>query len=149
MNAMNAMDRHARKQVLLTRIAFERRQLRGELAQLGNAARWPNLLRDVVGSAARGAAGGAGSGSDHPIGSIVGALFGATRQAANGNWVGVAASLLQRYRWVAALLGTAAPLVRGQRGWRRLVRVGGLAGVVWLGWCAYRRRRQGSEPPMR
>ena len=46
---MNAMDRHARKQVLLTRIAFERIALRGELARVDQAARLPNLLRSAIG----------------------------------------------------------------------------------------------------
>lgn len=113
---MNAMDRHARKQVLLTRIAFERAELRGELAQISQAARLPNLLRGAIG------------------GSIGKSLFGAAGPAGQGGWVGLALSLLRRYRVVAALLGGAAPILRGRGGWRRVVRVGGLAAVAFFGW---------------
>jgi hypothetical protein len=47
---MNTMDRDARKQVLLTRIAFERIELRRDVARLEQAARIPNLLRAAVGA---------------------------------------------------------------------------------------------------
>lgn len=113
---MNAMDRHARKQVLLTRIAFERAELRDELARVGNAARVSNLLRGAIG------------------GNVGRSLFGAAGPAGQGGWVGLALSLLRRYRLAAALLGGAAPIVRGRGGWRRVVRVGALAAVAYFGW---------------
>ena len=114
--SMNAMDRHARKQVLLTRIAFERAELRGDLARVNAAARLPNLLRGAIG------------------GSIGKSLFGAAGPAGQGGWVGLALSLLRRYRVAAALLGGAAPILRGRGGWRRVVRVGGLAAAAYFGW---------------
>jgi|GEM_PF-1412534 len=117
---MNAMDRHARKQVLLTRIAFERAELRTELAQVNRAAHLPNLLRGAIG------------------GRLGRSLFGAAGPAGQGGWVGLALSLLRRYRVAAALLGGAAPILRGRGGWRRIVRMGGLAAVAYFGWRFFR-----------
>ena len=116
---MNPIDRHARKQVLITRIAFERAALRGELARLHLAARLPNLLRAAVGE------------------SLGRSLFGAAGQ---GGWVTVALSLLRRYRVAAALLGSVAPVLRGRGGWRRLVRLGSLAAALYAGWRLAQRR---------
>lgn len=110
------MDRHARKQVLLTRIAFERAELRGELARVNQAARLPNLLRGAIG------------------GNIAQALFGAAGPAGQGGWVGLGLALLRRYRLVAALLGGAAPILRGRGGLLRIVRLGGLAAAAYVGW---------------
>ncbi len=121
------MDRHARKQVLLTRIAFERVELRSELARVNRAARLPNLLRGAIG-------GGLGQ-----------SLFGAAGPAGQGGWVGLALSLLRRYRVAAALLGGAAPLMRGRGGWRRVVRLGGLAAAAYAGWHVVQGRRQGND----
>ena len=113
---MNALDRHARKQVLLTRIAFERVALRSELAQVSQAARLPNLLRHAIG------------------GNFGKSLFGAAGPAGQSGWVGPALALLRRYRLAAVLLGSAAPILRGRGGWRRIVRVGGLAAAACFGW---------------
>ena len=118
---MKAMDRHARKQVLLTRIAFERAELRSDLAQVNRAARLPNLLRGVIG------------------GKFGQSLFSAAGPA--GGWVVLALSLLRRYRVAAALLGGAAPILRGRGGWRRVARIGGLAAAAYFG----RRFFQGRE----
>jgi hypothetical protein len=119
------LDRHARKQVLLTRIAFERADLRGEIAHLSRAVRWPNLLRGAVG------------------GGLAKTLLGATGAAAPAGWLGVAWQLLKRYRVAAALLGGAAPLLR-RRGWLRGgARLGALAAAAWVGWRAI----NGREPP--
>jgi hypothetical protein len=123
---MNPMDRHARKQVLLTRIAFERVELGRELARVNQAARLPNLLRGAVG------------------GDLGRSLFGAAGAAGQGGWVGLALSLLRRYRVAAALFGGVAPLLGGRRGWRRWVRLGGLAAAAWLGWRALQGR---DKPP--
>ena len=120
--SMNAMDRHARKQVLLTRIAFERAELRGELAHVNKAARLPNLLRGAIG------------------GHLGQSLFGAAGPAGQGGWVGLALSLLRRYRVAAALLGSAAPILRGRGGWRRIVRVGALAAAAYVGWRLFQSR---------
>lgn len=116
------MDRHARKQVLLTRIAFERAELRGDLAYVNKAARLPNLLRGAIG------------------GNLGQSLFGAAGPAGQGGWVGLALSLLRRYRVAAALLGSAAPILRGRGGWRRVVRVGGLAAAAYVGWRFFQGR---------
>ena len=122
---MHPIDRHARKQVLITRIAFERAALRIEVARLHEAARLPNLLRSVVGG------GGLGR-----------SLFGAAGAAADrqGGWVAVALSLLRRYRVAAALLGGVAPVLRGRGGWRRLIRLGSLAAALYAGWRLAQRR---------
>jgi hypothetical protein len=112
----NALDRHARKQVLLTRIAFDRTQLRSDLTRLSQASRLSNLLRGVVG------------------GSVIRSLFGAPSPANQGGWVGLALSLFRRYRIAAALIGGAAPIVRGRGGWRRVLRVAGLGAAAWLSW---------------
>ena len=119
---MNPIDRHARKQVLITRIAFERVALRAELAHLHQAARLPNLLRGAIG------------------GSLGRSLFGTGGAAGPGGWVSVALSLLSRYRVAAALLGSVAPVLRGRSGWRRLVRLGSLAAALYAGWRLAQRR---------
>jgi hypothetical protein len=123
---MNELDRNARKQVLRTRIAFERLELRRDLAQLRQAARVPQLLRGLV---------GAGLGR-----SLFGAA-GATGATTQG-WVGLALALLRRYRWAAALLGGALPLLRRRGGWRRIVRLGALGAAAWAGWRAARERQR-------
>ena len=127
--AMTLIDRQARKQVLLTRIAFERAELRGELAQVNGAARLPNLLRGAIG------------------GKLGQSLFGAAGPAGQGGWVGLALSLLRRYRVAAALLGGAAPILRGRGGWRRVARIGGLAAAAYFGWRFVQGRRQGDDRP--
>ena len=121
---MNPIDRHARKQVLITRIAFERAALRNEVARVHEAARLPNLLRGAIG-------GGLGR-----------SLFGAAGAAAGRQrgWVAVALSLLRRYRVVAALLGGVAPVLRGRGGWRRVLRLGSLAAALYAGWRLAQRR---------
>ena len=123
---MNPIDRHARKQVLLTRIAFERVELQRDLAQLRQAARVPQLLRGLVGASLGRSLFGAGSA--------------ATGGAAAKGWVGLVLSLLRRYRVAAVLLGGVAPLLRGRGGWRRAVRLGALGAAAWFGWRATRNR---------
>ena len=114
---MNPIDRHARKQLLLTRITFERTELRNELARVRHAARPAHLLRGVFGA------------------ELARSLFGgASGAAAHGGWIGVALSLLRRYRVAAALLGGVAPILRGRGGWRRIVKLGGIAAAVYAGW---------------
>lgn len=126
---MITIDRHARKQVLLTRIAFERSELARELAQVNRAARVPNLLRGLFG--------GGGFGRS---------LFGAGGPAGQAGWVALGLSLLRRYRIAAALLGSVAPLLRGHGRWRRrLLQLGGLAAAAWAGWRLVRSR----NPPAR
>ena len=112
---MNALDRHARKQVLLTRIAFDRVALRDDVDAAQRAVRLPALLREAVG-------GGLGRSG-----------FGGAA-AADGHWIGLALTLLRRYRGVAALLGGLAPVLGGRGGWRRVLRLASLAAAVYAGW---------------
>lgn len=116
---MNPIDRHARKQVLLTRIAFERATLRSELARVHEAAQLPNLLRGTLGV------------------NLARSLFGqsgASGAAGPGGWLALALSLLRRYRVAVALLGGLAPALRGRGGWRRIFRLGSLAASLYAGW---------------
>ena len=116
------MDRHAQKQVLLARIAYERIELRRDVAQVREAARLPQLLRAAV---------GAGLGQS---------LFGASWPA----WLSPVLALLRRYRVAATLFGAVAPLLRGRAAqWRRIVRLSVLGLAAWFGWRAVRSRRRG------
>ena len=112
---MNGNERDARKQVLLTRIAFQRNELRREFVQMRHATEPRQLLRAVVGD------------------SFARTLFG-TGKAGTGDLVGQALAWLRRYRVAAALVGSAAPLLRGGGRWRRMLRVAVIAGAGWLGW---------------
>ncbi len=119
---MNALDRHARKQVLLTRIAFDRAELARDLAQVGASARVPNLLRAALGEG------------------VARSLFGSRGTSRTDGWLGLALSLLRRYRVAATLLGVAAPVFRRRGRWRRVARIVGLTAAVALGWRALRAR---------
>jgi hypothetical protein len=123
----SAMDRDARKQVLLTRIAFERIELRRDLALVEQSVHVPRILRAVLG-------GGLGS------------VFAKASLDKNaGNWAALALSMLRRYRVAATLLGGLVPMVTGRSGWRRVVRLGAVAAAAWFGWRAMRGR--GDSPP--
>jgi len=115
-------DREAQKQVLLARIAYQRIELRRELAQVREATRVPQLLRAVLGG-----------------GTWSRALFGAGGTGATG-WLGQAWSLLRRYRVLAPLLGALAPALGGRT--RRLVRLALLGAAAWFGWRAARTRKR-------
>ena len=117
---MGDIDRHARKQVLLTRIAFERIELQRDLARVREAAHLPRLLRSLVG------------------GSLGPQLFGGGA-AGSAGWVRLALSLLGRYRVATALFAGVAPLLRGRR-WRRLIKLGAIGAIGWFGWRAWRGR---------
>jgi hypothetical protein len=121
---MNPLDREAQKQLLLARIAYQRIELRRELAQVREAARVPQLLRAALGSGGRG------------WGQV---LLGASGTAGAG-WLGQAWSLLRRYRVVATLFGALAPALGGRS--RRLVRLALLGAAAWFGWRAARTRRR-------
>ncbi|HWH83509.1 MAG TPA: hypothetical protein VNU71_14860 [Burkholderiaceae bacterium] len=113
---MNALDRHARKQVLLTRIAFDRAALRDDIAGVHQAVRLPNLLRDALG------------------GRLGRQVFGHAAAAADGGWVTLALTMFRRYRGVAALLGGLVPVLGARGGWRRGLRLASLAAAVYAGW---------------
>jgi len=122
---MNEIDRHARKQVLLTRIAFGRSELRRDVARVKRAAQLPQLLRAVVGES---------------LGRKLGrSPFSA---AAAGDWLGAGMALLRRYRLAATVLGSLAPLLRGGGRWRRVLRIAVIAGAGWLGWRVVRDRQR-------
>lgn len=120
------LDRHARKQVLLTRIAFERADLRSELARMNQAVRLPNLLRLAV------------------SGRLAKSLLGLPAASGAGTgWLGAAWALLKRYRVAAAVLGTAAPMLR-RRGWFRTgAGLGALGAAAWFAW----RQFMGGDKP--
>ena len=111
------MDRHARKQVLLTRIAFERMELRRDLARVQQATNVSSLLHAALG--------------DNLGKTLLGAVF-----PGKGTWLPLALSMLRRYRVAAALVGGLAPALGGRRGWRRIVKLAALASAGWLGWRA-------------
>lgn len=119
---MNPIDRAAQKQLLLARIAFQRVELRRDLARVREAARVPQLLRAALGGAPWGQA-----------------LLGAGG-ARGAGWLGQAWVLLRRYRVLATLLGAVAPALGGRS--RRLVRLGLLGAAAWFGWRAARTRKR-------
>jgi hypothetical protein len=122
---VNAADRHARKQVLLTRIAFQREQLRVDLAQVRHAAEPQQLARALLG--------------DSLGGTIGRALFGGGARNTS-DLLGQALAWMRRYRMVAALVGGVLPALRGRGRWRRALRLSVIAGAAWLGWSIVRKR---------
>ena len=113
--ARGRFDREARKQVLLTRIAVGRADLRSELGRVHQTVRLPKLLRLAVG------------------GGVIRSLLGSTAPAAGDGWLGIAWRLVKRYRVAATLLGSAAPMLRRQGGLRLGV-LGLVGAAAWLGW---------------
>ena len=118
--AMTSIDRQARKQVLLTRIAFERIELRRQVAQVQEAGRLPLVLRALLGAGlGKSLLGGAGA----------------------SGWLGTALALLRRYRVASTLLGGAASVLTGRGRWRRVLRLGLLGAAAWFSWRAARSRK--------
>jgi len=116
------LDPEARRQLLLTRIALERSELRREVARLRQATSLPHLVRSALGLRP-----GAG-------------WFGAAATDAQGHtdWLRTGLAWLRRYRLASSVLGAlfggAAPLLRKRGRWRRLVLLavaGGAAYWVW------------------
>lgn len=122
---MTPIDRDARKQLLLTRIAFERSMLRSDVGRLREAASVTHLLRSAL-------PGGIGQ-----------ALIGANRLPANtAGWLALGLGLLRRYRTAAALVGGLAPafgLRRTLRSARRLGVVALLGTGAWYAWRVFKR----------
>lgn len=118
---MNGVDRHARKQVLLARIAFTRNELRRDVTQLKRATQAPQLLRAALGQ------------------KFGNSLLGS---GIKGDWLTTGLAWLRRYRVAAALVGGVAPILRGGGRWRRLLRVAVIAGAGWLGWRFVRDRQR-------
>lgn len=126
MAALTPDDRHARKQVLLTRIAYQRDQLRREWGQVRRATEPREVLRSLVGDAFGGTLGRA--------------LFGRGAGSAN-DVLGQALGWLRRYRVAATLVGGVAPLLRGAGRWRRALRIAAIGGAAYLGWRLVRDRQ--------
>ena len=125
---MNGDERHARKQVLLTRIAFQRDQLHREWAQVRRATEPRQLLRALIGDS---------------LGTTISrALFGRGAGAGSDDVVSQALGWLRRYRVAATLVGGVAPLLRGAGRWRRGLRIAAIAGAGWLGWRVVRDLRR-------
>jgi len=122
---MTMIDRDARKQLLLTRIAFERSMLRSDLARVRQATSVTHLLRSAL-------PGGVGQ-----------ALFGTNHLPANtAGWLALGLGLLRRYRTVATLVGGLAPalgLRRSLRSARRLGIVALLGTGAWYAWRVFKR----------
>ena len=127
---MNAEERHGRKQVLMTRIAFERNELGRELTHVRHAIEPRQLLRALIGDSFGGTIGRMLFGSGSHAGST-----------ASGDLLGQALAWLRRYRVAAALIGSIAPMLRGGGRWRRVLRVAAIAGVAGLSWLAMRKRK--------
>ena len=130
---MSGADRHARKQVLLARIAYARGELRRDMAQVKRATQPSQLLRAVVGDSLSGTLG-------RTLGRTLGSLFGGSAQRP-GDWFGTAMAWLSRYRVATSLLGGVAPLLKG-RPLRRLLQIAAVAGAGWLGWRVLNGRRR-------
>ena len=124
MNRNLPVDPEARRQLLLTRIAFERNELRREMDLLREATTLPHLVRSALGLRP-------GSG---------GWFGGAAKTDARGetDWLRTGLAWLRRYRLATSVIGTlfggAAPLLRKRGRWRRLMLLGAAAGgaAYWL-----------------
>ena len=127
------MDDFSRKQLLLTRIAIDRAELRANAAQVGQAIGVPLLLRAVLGA------------------DIGRALLGAGASG-RADWLRAGLALLRRYRWAATLASGILPLLRprerGRKGWRRVLRLGAVGAAAWFGWRALRSKggQSGDRP---
>jgi hypothetical protein len=116
------MDPLARKQLLLTRIALDRVELRVGVTRVRQAVGVPLLLRALVG------------------GDVGRALFSGSGKTAGADWLRLGLSLLRRYRLAATVIAGIAPLLGRRKGWRRMVRLAAFGAVAWFGWRALQRR---------
>ena len=130
------MDDFSRKQLLLTRIAIDRAELRASVVRVRQAVGMPLLLRAVLGA------------------DLGRTLLGASASG-GADWLRAGLALLRRYRWAATLASGIVPLMRprerGRRGWRRLLRLGALGAATWFGWRTLQNKgskgNQGSHRP--
>ena len=116
------MDPQSRKQLLLTRIALDRVELRFDMTRVRQAVSVPLLWRALVGA------------------DLGRALFSGAKTGGAG-WLRVALTLLRRYRLAATILGGIVPVLRGRGGWRRVALLGALGVAAWFGWRAVRGHR--------
>ena len=111
------MDRAARKQVLLTRIAFERMELRRDFSRVRQATSLPTLVRAAVGE------------------NVGRALLGAMLPG-KSSWLPTALSMFRKYKLAATLAAGFAPGLAGV-GLKRMTKLAAFASAAWLGWRAY------------
>ncbi len=120
---MAPMDDFSRKQLLLTRIAIDRAELRANVAQVRQAIGMPLLLRALLGADLGRTLLGAGA-------------------SGGADWLRAGLALLRRYRWAATLASGILPLLRprdrARKGWRRALRLGAVGAAAWFGWRALR-----------
>ena len=128
MNPNLRLDPQAHRQLLLTRIAFERTEMRRDLNRLRQATTLPHLVRSLLGL-------GSGSGWFGPA-------TGAGAPNRDG-WIATAFAWLRRYRLASAVLGTlfsgAAPLLRKRGRWGRLALLAAAGGAAYWVWSNLRR----------
>jgi hypothetical protein len=116
------MDPLARKQLLLTRVALDRVELRFDMNRVRQAVSVPLLLRALVGA------------------DLSRTLFSGGKTG-GADWLRVALTLLRRYRLAATIFGGIVPLLRARRSWRRVALLGAVGVAAWFGWRAVRGRR--------
>jgi len=126
------MDPQIRKQLLLTRIALDRVELRYGAARVKQSVGAPLLWRAIFGA------------------DIGKAVFGGGKTDGAG-WLRLGLTLLRRYRLAATVLGGLAPLLGLRRNanggrrslWRRAARLTAIGTAAWFGWRAVRSRSAG------
>ena len=132
MNPDLRLDPEARRQLLLTRIAFERNELLRDIDRLQQATTLPKLVRSLLGL--------------RPGSGWFGVAAGADALGRDG-WISTALAWLRRYRLASTVLGTlfggAAPLLRKGGLWRRLGLLAAAGGAVYVYWLWSTARRGG------
>lgn len=124
MSSRPPFDAEAHRQVLLTRIAFERNELRRDVERLRQATALPQLIRSAFGLPPGSSWFGSATGTGTP----------------GDGWLGTALAWLRRYRLASGVLGTlfggAAPLLRKRGRWRQLVLFAAVAGAAYWLWSS-------------
>lgn len=123
----SSLDRAARKQVLLTRIAFERSQMKGDVAQLRESSQVTNLLRSFF-RGNKWTRSLFGSGRPRVQGQR------GRRGQQEGGWLSVAMTMFTRYRTAATVVAALTPILGSVAGIGRLLKWGGVAAAGFIGW---------------
>jgi len=124
-------DREVQRQLLLTRIALERGELRRDVEELRAATALPPLAKMLLRSA-----------------------FGAPPRAAGASgadgWLETALAWLRRYRLASAALGTifgaAAPTLGRRLRWRSVALLAAMGGAAWWGWATKKGAERRTPP---
>jgi hypothetical protein len=126
------LDPEARRQLLLTRIAYEREALRRDITRVKAASTPAQLLRTAFGVRLK-----------------PGLFSGAQNATGPDGWFTTALAWLRRYRMVSTLVGTlfgsAAPLLRRGGGLRRIVMLAASAAAAFAAYQAWQRSRGGDD----